>query len=261
MPEALYRLPEYYDVAFGWEEITQEIRILRTCFARHTVGPVAKLLEPACGTGRFLIRFPHHGYRITGYDLSGAMVAYAQDRIQQARLEDVAAAVVADMRTASVGQAYDAAYNVINSIGYLHTDEDILAHLAVTAGALKAGGVYVIQLSCSPDDPQDPAPQAWTCERGGIRVRTTWMHAGVDSKHKLLHETCRMEITEPGGQRVLEDHHTMRLWTYGDLVQLVESSGAFEMVAIYTDRGERIPLTTNISGQHGNLYYVLARTP
>jgi len=54
MKEKLYDLPKYYDVAFSWD-ISQEIELFRELFMNHVPFGVKKILEPACGTGRFLV--------------------------------------------------------------------------------------------------------------------------------------------------------------------------------------------------------------
>lgn len=267
MMEELYRLPEYYDVAFSWDAISQEIDILRTCFSRHATRRVETLLEPGCGTGRFLVQLPGHGYRLTGYDASPAMVIYARERILRAGLQNVATVLEADMRTAKFESRFDSAFNVINTIGYLLSDEEIVAHFSNTARSLQRGGVYVIQLGCAGTDPgasdsQTGAPgtkaaEEWTCERDDIRVRTTWACDSEDRQQKLSYQVCRMDIDDHGHQLTLEDRHTMRLWLYPELVGLIEECGEFRLEAIYDSDGRRIPLSTHITGEMGNLYYVL----
>ncbi len=106
--EKLYALPEYYDVAFSWD-LCREIGLFREIFERHVPFKVEHILEPACGTGRFLLTLPEYGYGVTGYDMSAKMVAYAQRRIRERGLQEVAQAIVADMRSARFKTKFDAA--------------------------------------------------------------------------------------------------------------------------------------------------------
>src|SRR5437867_12158490 len=79
-PLPLYQSPEIYDVAFGWD-LAMELDFIESCLARHVPGPVERILEPACGTGRILAAFAQRGYEVAGYDLRPEMVAYAAAKV------------------------------------------------------------------------------------------------------------------------------------------------------------------------------------
>ena len=53
----LYDLPHIYDIAFSWD-LSEEIDFFKLVFETHVDFPVAHILEPACGTGRFLRTLP-----------------------------------------------------------------------------------------------------------------------------------------------------------------------------------------------------------
>ena len=69
MPSKLYALPEVYDIAFSWD-LSEEIGFFKQVFEEHVPFPIQHILEPACGTGRFLRILPAHGFQVTGYDVS-----------------------------------------------------------------------------------------------------------------------------------------------------------------------------------------------
>jgi SAM-dependent methyltransferase len=254
--EKLYALPEYYDVAFSWD-LSREIKLFREIFERHVPFKVEHILEPACGTGRFLLTLPGYGYRVTGYDISAEMVAYAQRRIKERGLQQVAKAMVADMRSARFRTKSDAAINSINSLGYLLSDDDILSHLCNTGESLRTGGVYIVHLACAWDELDPHQGEGWVMEREGIRVNTTWEIERQDRQHKLSHQLCRMTVEDHGKRRALEDRHTLRLWFFEDLSSLIQRSGKFRLAAIYDQAHRQVPLDSHISGELGNLYWVL----
>ena len=80
LTKPLYDLPEYYDVAFSWD-LSSEIEFFGQLFAAHVPFEVKRILEPACGTGRFLVALPGRGYRVRGYDVNPRAVAYARRKI------------------------------------------------------------------------------------------------------------------------------------------------------------------------------------
>ena len=255
MPEKLYNLPAIYDVAFSWD-ISRETQFFIGLFARYVPFEVTRILEPACGSGRFLTEFPRHGYQITGYDSSLAMAAHARDKISAAGCQRNARALVADMASAAFDRRLGAAFNSINSIGYLLTDEDVISHLASTSAALERGGIYIVHLSFAHDS-KPPAGDAWAMERDGISVATRWSIESEDRERRLSHQICRMQIDDCGTCTVIEERHVLRLWFFDDLMRLIRDAGEIRLEAIYDDNYRELPTSTRVSGELGNLYVVL----
>jgi hypothetical protein len=134
-----------------------------------------------------------------------------------------------------------------------------VSHFKLTGEALKAGGIYIVHMSCAWDGRPDMDDNTWEMERDGVRVTTTWTIESEDLETRRSHHLCTMEIDDRGEKRVLIDRHTLRLWVYKELRELVERSGSLELAAIYAEgkRHENVPLDGHINGEMGNLYYVL----
>ena len=66
-----------------------------------------------------------------------------------------------------------------------------------------------------------------------------------------------MEIDDHGKHTTLEDHHILRLWFFEDIKSLIRKSEKFKLEAIYDEKYKQISLDTHISGELGNLYYIL----
>jgi len=256
MTEQLYNWPEYYDLAFSWDT-SAEMDLMSALFQRYVSFPVRHILEPGCGTARILIALARRGYQVTGYDNDRKMLAYAEQRIVNEGLQDLAAAVFGDMRTAVFETKFDAALNPINTLGYLLSDEDIVAHFRNAGSSLKSGGVYIVQLTCAWDNLEPKEDEGWTMEREGIRVTTVWAIRGQDCERKLSHQVCKMQIDDHGRQIRFEEPHILRLWTFDDIVRLTDESGKLRLEAICDQKGKEVPLGTHITGERGNLYYVL----
>ena len=258
MSEELYTLPLYYDIAFSWD-IEPEIEWFGRLFQERVPFPVRNILEPACGTGRFLTTLPKHGYRVTGYDLSDEMLDYARGRIEAEGTSDAVTLVKADMATATFPREFDAALNSINSLCYLLEDDDIVSHFRHTGEALKPGGIYIVHISCAHDGPLDSEGSIWEMERDGVRVKTKWRAEREDREARRSYQTCTMEIDDQGEKRLLVDRRALRLWIYEDLKKLVDRSGSLKLAAIYTDTAENkpVPLDTQINGEMGNLYFIM----
>jgi SAM-dependent methyltransferase len=258
MSEELYNLPQYYDIAFSWD-IKDEIGFFGRLFRDHVPFPVKNVLEPACGTGRFLVAMPAHGYRITGYDVSPQMLGYARARVDEAGVAGDVTIVKAEMQSARFNDTFDAALNSINSLGYLLSDEDVLSHLRCTGESLRPGGIYIVHISCAWDGPPDMDQNTWEMERDGVTVKTTWTIESESRETLRSNHLCTMEVDDHGERELLIDRHTLRLWVYEDLRKLIDDSGAFSLEAIYTETQEHasVPLDSHINGEMGNLYYIL----
>lgn len=253
----IYNLPIYYDI--GWSyNISHDIKILINIFNNHVPYKVKNILEAACGAGRFLTSFPKYRYKITGYDINPFMFEYTKNKIIKSDLKDSANIILADMRTAAFDTKFDAAFNSINSLGYLITDEDILSHFIKTAQSLKKNAVYIIHISCAYDKEDFSKEYGdWIEERDGIKVKVIWGVKNQDRKNKLNYEYSRLEINDEGKEIILEDNHTMRLWIYEDLKRLIKESKRFTLEAIYDENNKSISLDSHINGEMGNLYFVL----
>ena len=258
MSEELYNLPLYYDIAFSWD-IEPEIEFFGNLFRDHVPFPVERMLEPACGAGRFLVTLPKHGYHVTGYDASPAMLDYARGKVEEAGTAGDVTLVRAAMESAVFPREFDAALNSINSLGYLLDDEDIVSHFKLTGEALKPGGIYIVHISCAWDGPLHKEGSIWEMERDGVRVKTTWAIESEDRDAMRSYQICTMEIDDGGEKRVLVDRHELRLWVYEELREQILRSGTLELAAIYKDGTgyESVPLDAHINGEMGNLYYIL----
>jgi SAM-dependent methyltransferase len=99
-------------------------------------------LEFAVGTGRVAIPLAARGVRVTGIDLSQAMLNELRRRIPEARLP----VVVGDMATTRVDGRFSLVYVVWNSIGNVRTQAEQVEVFRNAARHLAPGGRFVIEL-------------------------------------------------------------------------------------------------------------------
>lgn len=258
MSDELYKLPLYYDIAFSWD-IAPEMDWFADFFREHVPFPVENILEPACGTGRFLVEMPKYGYCVTGYDSSEEMLEYARGRVESAGDPGAVTLVKAEMQSARFPREFDAALNSINSLGYLLDEEDVISHFRLTGEALKPGGIYIVHIGTAWDDLGNATGESWEMERDGVRVTTRWEVESEDRSARRSHQRCTMEIDDHGEKRMLVDRHDLRLWVLDEFKELIERCGTLVLEAIHAEgrEHERLPLDTHISGEMGNHYYIL----
>lgn len=261
MDKKLYYLPDYYDIAFSYD-ISGEIEFFANCFSTYADFDVRRILEPACGSGRLLIPLARSGYHVLGYDISEGMIAYTKNTLERAGLSHFAEVMQGDMRTMKCKNTFDAAINLLNTIGYLLSDRDILKHFKAMAYSLRKGGLYIVELSCAPEDPktEEKAGDTWVAERDGVTVQTTWHTERYDCTNKRKYNICKMQIEDGrnGKKFMFIEPHVLRLWYFEDFKRL-SLEGGFVLKAIYNQSYERVPLDSPISGELGNLYFILKK--
>lgn len=96
------------------------------------------LMEAACGTGLMLAHLAPD-FRVSGFDLSPAMIERARTRLPGAPL------TVADMTTWASDERYDVIVCVGSSIGYVRTEEVLRQTLDGFARHLSPGGLVLIE--------------------------------------------------------------------------------------------------------------------
>lgn len=106
-------------------------------------GPV---LELAVGTGRVAVPLLRRGLRVSGIELSPAMVT----RLRAKASEDELPVVVGDMATATAPGRFSLVYLVFNSISNLRTQAEQVACFRNAARHLVPGGRFVVELFVPP---------------------------------------------------------------------------------------------------------------
>lgn len=182
MTNTLYEDPEIYDILHApgtAKDLTGLMKIERR-YGVLTRGERAEglVLEPACGSGRYVLEAAKKGRHVAGFDLSAGMVRYARARVREKGLQERARVFVGDMadfagtlrRGKGGRRAVTLAFNLINSIRHLDTDAGLTAHFEQMARVLHPGGVYVVGISLSDYGREFPTEDVWHGKRGGVVV-------------------------------------------------------------------------------------------
>jgi len=131
-----------YDRFVNWEgRLSQELPFFTSLFQRHGV---RRVLDAACGTGHHAIALVQKGHQVVGADLSAPMVSRAEENASGYGV-DVTFAVAGLGGYAALGQTFDAAICLGNSLPHLLSGPAVEEALADFAAVLRPGGVLVIQ--------------------------------------------------------------------------------------------------------------------
>lgn len=251
----LYDYPAYYDLIFGadWRE---EFAFLRAAFDRYAAREVRRVFEPACGTGRLLVRLAKAGYQVSGLDLNGAAVEYCQRRF--ARLHIPADVFVADMANFRLKKPADAAFNLINSFRHLPDERSAEAHLRCLADGLAPGGVYLLGLHLTPAGEQVCTRETWSAKRGRVSARSTMWSAGVNRQRRQERVGMKVRVLAGGKRFAFDDEMIFRTYTAPQMRALLATEPRLELIATH-DFGYDLDEPLEIDSRTEDVIYVLRK--
>jgi SAM-dependent methyltransferase len=251
----VYDYPQYYDILFAadWKA---EFRFLRACFQKHARRRVARLFEPACGTGRLLVKFAQVGYQVGGNDLNPRAVAYCNARFRRRRLPEPACQ--GDMADFRLTRKVDAAFNTINSFRHLGSENAAAAHLRCMAAAVAKGGIYALGFHLTPAGPRSCDEESWSARRGSVEVQSRMWTVDLDRRRREEWVRMVLDVRTPSQRLRLEDAFPFRTYTADQFRRLLATAPEWELIATY-DFTYQIDQPIRVTGETEDVIYVLAR--
>ena len=216
--QSFYADASVYDILHA-EGTADEIDCLERLAHTFAGGAPDVWLEPACGSGR-LIRLAARrdpDRSVIGFDLEPRMIDYARRRAEKAGLADRHTLFVGDMTSFAGGlepHSVGFAFNVINTIRHLESDEDLLAHFEQVAESLHPEGVYVVGISLSLYGSEMPSEDVWEGKRGLCEVKQVVNYippeTGDGSRSELVYST--LTVTRPSGEQLISSNYALRTY-------------------------------------------------
>lgn len=216
-----YADPEVYDAlhAPGTGDDVRALERIERAFAPR--GTRRVWLEPACGSGRHLVRAGGRGAIVLGFDISPAMVAYARERLRRAGVEAPSRIFVADMRAFDRARRIPPvsfAFNLINTVRHLASDRALRDHLRCMARVLAPGGVYAIGIGLAAYGLEPPTEDVWNGSRGGLRVTQVvqYLPPAPDARGRAARSErviSHMTVRRAGQTRHVDSRYVLRTYS------------------------------------------------
>lgn len=108
-------------------------------FSRVAQG--ARVLDLCCGSGHVTKELTNRGYRVTGVDLSSALIERARKNLPTVEF------LVQDARTLHLNTQYDAALSTFDSLNHMLTLEDLRDVFTRVRAHLKSNGHFVFDMN------------------------------------------------------------------------------------------------------------------
>lgn len=189
-----------------------------------------RILEPMCGSGRFLVPFAERGYDITGVDLSEEML----DKLRRKRPE--AKAVRADLTEYEPGEKFDYIFIPSGSLSLLTGLSVCKAVLGKLKELLAEGGklVFAVEtLGCRRPDDEDYQITASVKTREGLDLLLKTKHF-YDEETQTQFSPGIYELYREGEllQREEMDFQT-HLYRFGEMEEYLREAG-FSSVQLFS---------------------------
>ena len=252
---SIYDYPQYYDLLFG-SDWKAEFDFMEACFRKHSRRPVRRVFEPACGTGRLLIKLARAGYEVSGNDLNQKAVDYCNDRLERYGFSRTA--LLRDMADFRLSRKVDAAFNMINSFRHVVTEADAVRHLKCVAGALRQGGLYIIGIHLEPTEGDRIEDEAWTARRGHLSISSYMWSKGIDRRRRMEQLGMILDVYMPTKHIQIEDHMEYRTYTDAQFRSLLRSVPDLKTAGVY-DFAYDIESPHQISATSEDVVFVLQK--
>ncbi|MDX2063411.1 MAG: class I SAM-dependent methyltransferase [Bacteroidia bacterium] len=176
----------------------------------------SRVIDLACGSGRYSLELARLGHHVTGIDLS-------QRRIQQAiatahdeahALSGTVKFLVADMRQLGFNAEFDLALNLFTSLGYFRDLAENQQVLQRTAQALRPGGVLVIDFLNARHVTDTLVPQE-VQQVGGVRF---------EIRRRIENGQVHKSIRVTDGETMQHFTEQVQLLTYRDFERLLKKA-------------------------------------
>ena len=140
------------------------------CYLQYAREAHGKILEPMCGTGRFLVPLLERGYSVTGFDYSPYMLDVCRKKCNERGL--TCNLLEATFETFSLREEYNLIFIPSGSFGHLITSEQVNQALTFIADRLKPGGKFVFEIETlkAIREPQDVWRGRWIDKPDGSKI-------------------------------------------------------------------------------------------
>lgn len=234
----IYQKPRWYDVAFGFRNIRKECEFLSACVQKFSGRKLSSAVEMAAGPAAHAIEFGRRNLTVYALDKSAEMLGYARQKAQKegSRVHFLKR----DMRRFRLPEKVDLAISMMDSLTYLLTDEEILAHFQTVAANLKPDGLFILELIHPRDffTAKVSFGPVWRVKKDGIEVTVNWGNFSdreVDPLTQVVRMKALLKVRENGHRYRLRSVAPERMLTLSELKLLVRLSGVFKIAALFGD--------------------------
>lgn len=225
-----YDYPQYFDMVFR-DETAAEVDFFLAAFGRYARGPVRRVLEPGCGSGRLVTAMAARGFDVEGIDLSRPALDYLRRKLRRRGLQ--ATLHETDFTRIELPGSFDAAFCTFNTFRHLTREADAVSHLRSVADALRPGGIYILGLHVIPLDADPECTERWKANHGSTRVHVTLRVREFDRRRRVEQIEVLLTATTPRRTVRCRTRFPLRLYTMKQMLRTLEQVPSLSIAGIF----------------------------
>ena len=132
-----------YDAIYESKNYQTECDLIQAALSEYSIGDAKSVLDVGCGTGGHAIELAKRGYKVSGVDKSQAMLEIAENKSINILTSGRPEWICGDIRRFELTPKFDVAIMMFAVIGYLTSNEDVVAGLKNIRKHLKPGGILI----------------------------------------------------------------------------------------------------------------------
>ena len=215
-------IAEMYHVLWAdWYLLAALPALEKLFFSRLPAG--ARVLDLCCGSGHITRELIFRGYRVTGVDASGRLIAIARRELPQAHW------LVCDARALELGVRFDAALSTFDSLNHILTLDELRHIFGRVHSILEPGGLFVFDMNLD---------EAYSLDLGQWTVNISESRVGlVRSTYDVVARVAATELIsfEKNSHGLWRQHKTVvreRCYPTSEILGALIASGFKDVEAI-----------------------------
>lgn len=185
------------------------------------LSPGTAVADCACGTGEITLRLARQGFRVTGVDISSAMLEVAAGKARGAGLS--IPFIRQDMRRLILHKPCGAVVCACDGVNYLDGPESAFRFFQAARKALEPGGLLLFDISSAYKLAHVLGCNTFAEEEGDCAY--IWRNAYDDVSRLLEMELTFFQKEESGLYRRFEERHIQRAHSLEELLEGLERAG------------------------------------
>ena len=223
----IYENPKYYDIAFSFRDIPQEVDVFEKAIKKYSKIQVTNVVELGCGTSPHLGELLSRGYVYHGIDLSFSMLEFAREKVSKEDLERVHL-YKEDMTAFHLPTKIDFCFIMLGSL-YVQNRSELYNHFEAVADVLKPGGLYFLDW-CINFSPIAEYEDSWVMEKEGVTVETQVKGQYINKVEQLLEEKIKLIASENQSKKTFSETKKKRMIFPQEFLILLDYLDSFEFI-------------------------------
>ena len=156
------------------------------------------ILEPMCGSGRFLVSFIEKGFNIDGFDISKEMLERCKSKIDKLKIKNSSKLECCSFNTFPISRKYDFIFIPSGSFSLFTNSNDINENLKILEMLSSQNGKIVIELEVNENMDGKKVSESYskskTVKKDNNEIVLYYKTVKVDKNEKVIYSMLKYEL-------------------------------------------------------------------